>query len=103
MNENEKIPVAVSNLFGLINRDDWFPKLVDRINELITNDFQKLVHILYRLDVSEEKLKVILKENPQEDAGKLIATLVIEREKLKMRTRAAFKSKNQDDNQEEKW
>ena len=36
-------------------------KLSQHINYLIVNDFQKLVSILYRIDVSEAKLKYLLK------------------------------------------
>jgi len=37
------------------------------------------VQLLYRIDVSEAKLKYILQAHPNEDAGKLIAAVVIER------------------------
>jgi hypothetical protein len=62
-------------------------KLANYIHHLINHDFNKLVSILYRIDVSEQKLKQLLEGNPSEDAGKIIATLIIERqlEKLKWR------------------
>ena len=53
--------------------------LANAINDLIKNDFSKLVQLLYRIDVSEAKLKYILQAHPNEDAGKLIAAVVIER------------------------
>lgn len=37
------------------------------INELIKNDFSKLVQLLYRIDVSEAKLKYILQTHTNED------------------------------------
>jgi hypothetical protein len=49
--------------------------LANAINDLIKNDFSKLVQLLYRIDVSEAKLKYILQAHPNEDAGKLIAAL----------------------------
>ena len=49
------------------------PDLETMINELIKEDFSKLVQLLYRIDVSEAKLKSILQANPNENAGKLIA------------------------------
>ena len=55
------------------------PSVELTINELIKNDFSRLVQILYRIDVSEAKLKNILNANPNEDAGKLIAQVIIER------------------------
>ena len=53
--------------------------LIAYINECIKHDFNKLVQLLYRIDVSEEKLKSILQLNPNEDAAKLIAAVIIER------------------------
>ena len=55
------------------------PDLETMINELIKEDFSKLIQMLYRIDVSEAKLKNILQANPNENAGKLIAQVVIER------------------------
>ena len=43
-----------------------------------TSKFSKLISILYRVDVSEPKLKSLLKENPNINAGLLIADLMIE-------------------------
>ncbi|MCA6488199.1 MAG: hypothetical protein IM534_10080, partial [Chitinophagaceae bacterium] len=43
-------------------------ELSNEINQLIVHDFTALVQILYRLDVSEAKLKMVLSENPKEDA-----------------------------------
>ena len=41
--------------------------LANAINELIKNDFSKLVQLLYRIDVSEAKLKYILQAHPSEE------------------------------------
>ncbi len=54
-------------------------KLIDYLNEFINHDFSKVVQLLYRIDVSEAKLKKVLQENPNEDAAGLIADLIIER------------------------
>ena len=76
--------------------------LVKKLNELILIDFQKLVNILYRLDVSEPKLKQLLKENKEQDAGEIIAGLIIERQVQKMKTkRSQPPPGNIDEN--EKW
>ena len=63
------------------------------INHLIQNDFQKLVSLLYKIDVDEGKLKRILRENPGKDAADIIAHLIIERELQKIETRKLFKGK----------
>jgi len=54
-------------------------KLIAYLNEFINHDFSKVVQLLYRIDVSEAKLKKVLHENPNEDAAHLIADLIIER------------------------
>jgi hypothetical protein len=71
------------------------PDLALAINELIKNDFSKLVQLLYRIDVSEAKLKSILQEHPNEDAGKLIAQVVLERLAATKKARAMFSKPNE--------
>jgi hypothetical protein len=66
--------------------------LIAYINDCIQNDFNKLVQLLYRIDVSEAKLKTILQLNPNEDAAKLIAAVIIERLAATKAARASFSS-----------
>jgi hypothetical protein len=73
------------------------------INNLILNNFNDLVYLLYRVDVSEKKLKALLKENDKADAGEMIATLIIERQVQKIKSRLEHgRDKNNTDG-EEKW
>jgi hypothetical protein len=69
-------------------------ELETMINNLIKEDFSKLVQLLYRIDVSEAKLKNVLKEHPNEDAGKLIAQIVIERLAATKKARESFSTKS---------
>jgi len=64
--------------------------LIAYINDCINHDFNKLVQLLYRIDVSENKLKTILHSNPTEDAAKLIAAVIIERLAATKAARASF-------------
>lgn len=64
--------------------------LIAYINDCIKNDFNKLVQLLYRIDVSEEKLKTILQSHPNEDAAKLIANVIVERLVATKAARARF-------------
>lgn len=64
--------------------------LIAFINDCIQHDFNKLVQLLYRIDVSEEKLKYILQLNPNEDAAKLIAAVILERLAATKAARASF-------------
>ena len=77
--------------------------LGDKMNHLISTDFNHLIQVLYRIDVSETKLKQVLKDNPNEDAGKIIARLIIERQQQKMISRNSFKKSGEDIDEEEKW
>jgi hypothetical protein len=78
-------------------------KLAGYINHLINHDFQQLVMLLYRIDVNEAKLRILLKENQKEDAGNMIAHLIIERQLQKIKSRREFSQKKDDDFGEEKW
>ena len=53
--------------------------LAAEVNEMIEHNFEGLIQILYRMDVSEHKLKEVLAANQQEDAGKLITAVILER------------------------
>jgi hypothetical protein len=72
------------------------------VNQLLQSNFEKLVSLLYRIDVSEKKLKQLLKDHPKEDAGNIIALLIIERQLEKIKSRRQFKTDDSFDG-EEKW
>jgi hypothetical protein len=74
-----------------------------RINHLITNDFSLFISILYRLDISENKLRRLLSEAKNEAAGEIIAELIIERQLQKIATRNAFRKNSPDIPDNEKW
>lgn len=77
--------------------------LSHKINELIENDFSRLVQLLYSIDVSEQKLTSLLKENPDTDAGRIIAHLILERQKQKLQSKEIFRQNPEHDDSEEKW
>jgi hypothetical protein len=78
-------------------------KLAAHINRLIQKDFEKLVALLYRIDVNEKKLKTCLNLYADENAGKIIAGLILERLQEKINSRKKFSSGNTNFNNEEKW
>lgn len=91
MNSLEK--VFYVDEIDLLKNDDFLCQLSAEINQMILTNFESLVQLLYRIDVSEMKLKSILKEQPNEDAGRIIALLIIERQIKKIKFR---KETNQD-------
>jgi hypothetical protein len=72
------------------------------INDLIEKDFARLVQILYRLDVSEDKLKSVLLEHPTGDAGNMIAVLIMQRIAQREKAKELFKPEG-DIPDDEKW
>ena len=104
--DDKEIVDDLSKSLGLIktSEDHSFSKqqLAEKINDLINSDFQKLVSILYRMDVSEAKLKLLLKENPTINAGIIIADLMIERQIQKLKDRQRFK-RDENISDDEKW
>lgn len=97
---NKELAIALP---GEIAFENLLAELASYINSLIEKDFQKLVTMLYRIDVSEQKLKALLHQHPQEDAGKIIAGLIIERQLQKIKTRQQFKQRDDNFTEEEKW
>ncbi len=79
----------------------FMDKLEAYINNLIQNNFQKLISILYKIDINENKLRQLL-QNKDKNAGKIIAGLIIERQLKKIDTRKNFINKD-DITGEEKW
>ena len=78
--------------------------LAEKINDFIQKDFNKLLTLLYRIDIDERKLKTMLQEHPDKDAGLLIAVMVLERQKQKADARKKYRSDHQaDQSPEEKW
>ena len=55
-------------------------RLAGYITTLIQTDFNKLLQLLYRVDVSEQKLKTLLQKEKDKDAADIIAALIIQRE-----------------------
>jgi hypothetical protein len=72
------------------------------VAELIDRDFSRLVQLLYRLDVSEDKLKNVLLDNPEGDAAAMIARLVMERMEQSRKSKEMFPPPA-DIPEDEKW
>lgn len=97
---NNELPVEIATN---ISYEEIHEKLSAYINNLIKNDFDKLITYLYRIDVNEHKLKSLLQQNQNEDAGNIIATLIIERQQQKIKTRQQFSQQDNNFDAEEKW
>jgi hypothetical protein len=77
-------------------------QLAARIAYLIDHDFEKLIRLLYTIDVDERGLKHLLQQQSNKPSEDLIADLMIERQLQKMAYRQQFKNDITDTN-EERW
>lgn len=75
--------------------------LAERVNRMIQQDFEGLVQLLYRVDVSETKLRSLLESNAGEDAARVIARLILERQWQKIETRRRYR--RDVEGEEERW
>jgi hypothetical protein len=104
MKENESIEqlLNLNSQLDVVQKEEMKDHLIFYINHLLLHDFDKLVQILYRVDVSENKLKEVVQKNPGTDAAIIIADLLMQRQEEKIKTKEAFKSSN-DIPEEDKW
>ena len=101
--KNEIVHIVNDSFSLQTNETNFVEFLTEKINYLIVNDFNKLIYILYRADINEQKLNKLLAENKKEDAGKIIAALFIQRQLEKIKSREENIQNNNDDSKEERW
>jgi len=98
----DRLVQHITPLLTAAQTKDIQQQLEQTINDLIQHNFERLVQLLYRIDVNEKKLKQLLNAYPQTDAATIIAELIIERQLQKLQTRKQFK-RNEDIADEDKW
>jgi hypothetical protein len=86
---NETPKATVSKLFDLpiSNKDEWETikkMLEEEIAFLIKNNFEKLLHILYRIDINENDAMTALQKT---DAASRLTDLIIQRQIEKVKSR----------------
>lgn len=87
----------------VIKEKKLFEDLSAYINQLINHDFERLVSLLYRLDVDEKKLRSLLSYQAGVNAGDTIAALIIERQLQKIKSRRENRRDINDMSEEESW
>ncbi|MBB2151290.1 hypothetical protein [Pedobacter gandavensis] len=65
-------------------------RLVQAFAYLLDNDISKMMNILYRADVDEEKLKSLLISNSELPSAEVIADAYLRRQKEKIETRKKY-------------
>jgi hypothetical protein len=99
---------AIRNDWGLelaerSTEDEIIAVLSKEINRLIHWDFARLVSLLYRIDINESKLKALLQENKEADAGRIIGWMILERQKQKKQSREMFTKDENGIPDDQKW
>lgn len=75
-----------------LSYEDLKNRIAFYLDELLAKDFNRLISILYRIDISQEKAMAALAENFQkETAGETLAGLIIERQLQKIETRRKYR------------
>lgn len=95
------IVLSETNIQSLKSKD-LFTDLSAYINRLISDHFDELISLLYRLDINEKKLKDLLQQHAAEDTAGIIASLIIERQEQKIKTRELFRPSHNIP-EEERW
>jgi hypothetical protein len=84
-------------------RDEVLDALASEVDRLILGDFQRLVAMLYRLDIPEQRLRDLLRTHRDADAGRIIARLILDRQEQKRLSREATRSDAPDIPEDERW
>lgn len=94
----------INEVYGIISRnfeversgEITFETLRDllgmRIRELLDKNLEKLVSIMYRIDLNQEKVDRIFENISKDEIAFQLAVLIIERQMEKVRTRRLYKN-----------
>jgi hypothetical protein len=73
-------------------------RLVSVIRDLLDRDLERLLSILYLIDVSQEKTDEIFSIDSKDDMAPLLADAVIQRQLEKLETRMKYRTDNEKPN-----
>ncbi|MFI5211571.1 MAG: hypothetical protein ACHQIH_01705 [Ignavibacteria bacterium] len=77
---------------GELTIDTLVKMLSVRIRELLEKNLEKLVSIMYRIDLNQAKVDKIFENISKDEIAYQLAVLIIERQIEKIRTRRLYKS-----------
>jgi hypothetical protein len=95
--------IATATEIQLQRDEKFFNNLSAWLNKLINENFEQVIALLYRVDVSEKKLKNILATDKSALSGDILARLIIERQLEKLASRKKYKSDPGEDGEAERW
>jgi hypothetical protein len=83
---NSLIPIM-----DLTSLEEFRKYLTEKLKILLDEKFDTLVNILYRIDISEKKLRQLFSGNNRASIPTTLADLIIERQLQKIRLRKMYK------------
>lgn len=69
-------------------------QLKERIEVLLTRDFDRFMNTLYRIDLNEEKVRFAFSPENKNSIPDVLVDLIIERQIQRIKTRRMYKSQN---------
>ena len=104
-NQQHQIEILLSQVPQHFTAEEWIAQresIEAYITALIEKNFELLVTLLYRLDISEKKLKNLLENPAAVDSATIITDLIIERQLQKIASR---QNQQRDTNipEEDRW
>ena len=99
---NEALQLAYTSLqdsnFDYIVSDDIIQEqILERVVELLTKNPERLMSILYKIDVQEQRINDVMKNTPIGGIAQHITNLILERMQEKVETRNKYRSQQQND------
>ena len=103
MNENELYPSLIEKL----HKDLSLPEnslpvindlslirmhLIDKVKEMMSNDYERFLNSLYRIDVNEKKVSEILHSKDRTVIPERLADLIIDRQMMRIRTQILYRN-----------
>lgn len=79
---------------GRYTYDALVKRIAEEVQYLIDYDLNKLWNLLYRIDVSEKKVKEVIETTPFNQHSLLIAQLILKRQQEKIISRQKYKTDN---------
>jgi hypothetical protein len=92
-NDSRALSLIIAKDFELeehISEEALRQKMVHAFTYLLDNDISRMMNILYRADVDEDKLKELLISASELPSAEVIADAYIERQKQKVETRKKY-------------
>ena len=88
------LEVKFANKPELSAYQELYQQILPLIEEMLNDDYIKLMSMLYRIDIDEDFLNRKLKETPNADTDEVITDLIIKRELQKVIIKQMYSSGN---------